>query len=73
MLNLIRGAREGKLYDPQFGTRMRGTGQYAEMLERRFEVARRRFGLGKKPAPLDVTRFRVPVEPGGQLPLFDNG
>ena len=36
VLNLIRETREGKLYDPQFGTRMRGTGQYAELLARRF-------------------------------------
>ena len=71
VLNLIRGAREGKLYDPQFGTRMRGTGQYAELLERRFEMARRRFGLDKKPDSLDVTRFRVPAQPGDQMALFD--
>ena len=55
----------------QFGTRMRGTGQYAEILERRFEVARRRFGLDNKPAPLEVARFRVPARPGDQMALFE--
>jgi DNA repair photolyase len=68
VLNLIRETREGKLYDLRFGTRMRGTGQYAELLERRFEVAQRRFGLDRKPAPLDLGRFRVP---GDQLTLFE--
>ena len=71
VLNLIRDARTGKLYDPQFGTRMRGTGRYAEMLEQRFEVARRRFGLGRTPEPLDATRFRVPARPGDQMALFE--
>ena len=71
VLNLIRETREGKLYDPRFGTRMRGTGQYAKMLERRFEVARRRFGLDNKPAPLEVAHFRVPARPGDQMTLFE--
>lgn len=70
VLNLIRETREGKLYDPQFGTRMRGTGQYAELLARRFDVARRRFGLNQKPAPLDLSCFRVPSRPGDQMNLF---
>ena len=70
VLNLIRETREGKLYDPQFGTRMRGTGQYAELLARRFEVALRRFSLERRPAPLDPSRFRVPDRPGDQMTLF---
>ena len=70
VLNLIRETREGKLYDPQFGTRMRGTGQYAELLARRFEVALRRFGLDRKPTPLDLRLFRVPARPGDQMTLF---
>jgi DNA repair photolyase len=71
VLSLIRETREGKLYDPRFGTRMRGTGQYAELLAKRFEVALRRFGLERRPVPLDVSGFRVPAARGGQLALFE--
>lgn len=77
VLSLVRETREGKLYDPRFGTRMRGTGPYASLLARRFEVARRRLGLKERPTPLDFTRFRVPAgstrsdRSGGQLALFD--
>jgi hypothetical protein len=58
------------MYESGFGVRMRGTGPYAELLERRFEVACRRLGLAHRPAPLDVTRFRRPTGKGGQMPLF---
>jgi len=71
VLSLIRETREGKLYDSEFGKRMRGSGQYAELLARRFDVGLRRFGLDRRPAPLDVSRFRVPPERGGQVSLFD--
>jgi len=70
VLNLIRETREGKLYDPRFGTRMRGTGPYAELLQRRFEIALRRLGLDRRPASLDLSRFRVPSRRGEQLALF---
>jgi len=36
-----------------------------------FEVALRRFGLERNPAPLDASRFRAPAERGGQLDPFD--
>jgi DNA repair photolyase len=71
VLSLIRETREGKLYDPEFGTRMRGSGQYAELLAKRFGVALRRFGLERRPVPLDVSGFRVPTVRGGQLALFE--
>jgi hypothetical protein len=49
---------------------MRGTGPIAELLRRRFAVARRRHGLTARPAPLDTTRFRVPPRAGDQGRLF---
>src|SRR5665213_2185090 len=71
VMSLIRQARGGKAYDSQWGTRMRGTGPYAEMLRIRFERARRRFGLERGRAwQLDTTRFRRPPKPGDQLSLF---
>ncbi len=70
VLGLVRETHGGKLYDSDFGTRMKGTGPYAELLRRRFETACRRFGLSRGPAPLDTTRFRVPPRAGDQLGLF---
>ena len=71
VLHLIRETRGGDLYDGAFGRRMRGTGVHADLLRKRFEVARRRFGLNDRPAPHDFTRFRVPPRPGDQIALFD--
>jgi DNA repair photolyase len=69
VLSLIRQSHGGKLYDSRFGARVRGQGPYAELLEKRFEVACSRFGLGREAPPLDTSRFRVPAA-GGQGSLF---
>jgi DNA repair photolyase len=63
----VRDTRGGKAYDPTFGLRMRGTGPFAELIARRFELACRRLGYGEATA-LDTSRFRPPT--GGQLELF---
>jgi DNA repair photolyase len=71
VMSLIRQSRGGKAYQSQWGTRMRGTGPYAELLRVRFEAARKRFGLEKGRAwQLDTTRFRAPAKKGDQLSLF---
>src|SRR3977135_25225 len=41
----IRDMRGGRENDPQFGSRMKGEGQYAELLRKRFGVACKRLGL----------------------------
>jgi len=54
--------------DPQFGSRMKGEGQYAELLRKRFEIACKRLGLnagGRK--RLDSTKFRRPDPPQRKL------
>jgi hypothetical protein len=50
---------------------MRGTGEFAELLEQRFHVACRRLGFNDKQRyqDLDSTRFRPP-DTTGQLALF---
>jgi len=64
VMSIVRQMRGGRDNDPRFGTRMSGTGNYAELIEKRFEVACRRFGVNKREAPdLDCTRFRPPVSP----------
>ncbi len=71
VLSLVRQTHGGKLYESEFGTRMKGSGPYAEILKRRFETASRRLGLLKRDINLDVTRFRVPPRAGDQPGLFD--
>ena len=70
VLALVRSTREGRLNDPEFGSRMRGSGAYAELLRRRFDVARRRYRLDKGRAVLDTGQFRVPPRAGDQQALF---
>lgn len=67
VLSLIRQCRQGKLNQAGFGTRMVGTGPYAELLQKRFELAVKRLGLDKPRPSFDLTLFRVP---GPQLSLF---
>ena len=74
VISIVRQMRGGRDNDPSFGTRMTGTGNYAELIEKRFDIACRRFGLNGHGAPrrrpeLDCSRFRPPAL-GGQIPLF---
>ena len=58
VLNLIRQCRDGKLNDPNFGSRMSGTGAYAEMIRNRFKLAVKRYGLDKPSLPANFSDFR---------------
>src|SRR5713101_1799313 len=71
VISIVRQMRGGRENDPDFGTRMSGTGKFAELVEKRFEIACRRFGLnahgaGREPPGLDCSRFRPPAA-GGQM------
>ena len=68
--SLIRDMRGGKLNDPNWGTRMKGTGPYAESVERTFKAFCKKLGLDRPSPELDCSRFRPPRLPGGQLKLF---
>jgi DNA repair photolyase len=69
---LIRASRGGKLNDPNFGSRMRGSGPYAEQIAQTFAVFSKRYGLDGSLPPLDSTKFEQPGDSsdGGQLRLF---
>ncbi|WP_156781758.1 PA0069 family radical SAM protein [Leptospira tipperaryensis] len=57
--NLIRQARGGKLYDSDYSSRMIGTGPYAEMLWKRFQISRKRLELNDSMS-LNKELFRIP-------------
>lgn len=57
ILNRIRSIRDGKLYDAEFGSRMRGEGFHASQLWQLFEMTRKRFGLTRHPV-LTTEHFR---------------
>jgi DNA repair photolyase len=69
-LSILRGMRGGKDYDSAWGKRMRGSGPYAWLLGRRFELAAKRFGLNEKKARLRTDLFARPPQAGEQLSLF---
>ena len=58
VLNRIRDLRGGKLYDPQWNVRGRGTGIFAEQIEALFDVTCRRLGLNEEERDLSVEHFR---------------
>jgi DNA repair photolyase len=70
VMSVIRDMRGGQDNDPRFGTRMRGTGPFAELLRNRFRIACRRLNLNASSrGPLSTALFRPPTPPGSQLGL----
>jgi DNA repair photolyase len=70
VMNRVRELHGGRDYDPQFGIRMTGQGIWAELIKRRKEVARRRYGLERGLPKLRCDLFAVPPKAGDQLSLF---
>lgn len=71
VLQRIMDMRGGKLYDSRFGKRMTGEGIFADLINQRFHVARRKYGLGdRRIGSLDCGKFRVPPKKGDQMALF---
>ena len=63
VMNRLRDMHGGKAYRAEWGTRMRGRGPYAELVARRFKLARRRQGLeGSRLPTLRTELFRRPFE-----------
>ena len=85
VLHRIEDLREGKRNDPRFGSRMRGTGIWADLLRQRFDRAVRKAGLNRHRLQLDTQQFIPPAPfasstgagfahgpaPARQLGLFD--
>ena len=70
VFKLIRDMRGGKDYDSTWGTRMKGTGPYAWMIGRRFEMACEKLGLNVSRTQLTTEHFRKPKPGTEQLSLF---
>ena len=69
VLSLIRQCRDGRLNDPEFGSRMRGAGPFAELIRQRFQKASRRHGFDRRQMPQRTDLFRPP-RLDGQFDLF---
>jgi DNA repair photolyase len=70
VFKLVREMRGGKDYDSTWGQRMKGSGPYAWMIGRRFEVACEKLGLNEERVKLTTEHFRPPRPSAVQLDLF---
>src|SRR5947209_4792499 len=66
VMSIIHQLRGGRDNDPRFGTRMTGTGMYAELIAKRFDIACRKYhlndhGAGRRRAELDCSLFKPPA------------
>jgi DNA repair photolyase len=70
IMSLIREMRGGRENDPNFGSRMRSTGPYAQLLTERFRIACKRLELKTRAGEsLNTAMFVPPVPDGPQLRL----
>ena len=71
VLSLVRQMRGGRENDARFGSRMRGEGEFAELLRQHFALVVKRFGLARnRDIALDTSQFRVPRATSPQGSLF---
>lgn len=67
ILAQIRDMRDGKLNDPNFGSRMRGSGPVADNIKKMFKLFTQRLNLNTRYFEQRIDKFR---RPGDQLALF---
>lgn len=65
----VREMHGGKAYSAEWFKRMQGEGVHAKLIQRRFELARRKHGLDRDRAHLRCDLFSVPPRSGDQLSL----
>lgn len=71
VLNRLKEMHKSKPYQSNFGARMRGSGHYADMIEKRFRLACKTTGLNQKTYELDHAKFvRSPIHKATQLEMF---
>jgi DNA repair photolyase len=69
VMSRVRQMRDGKDNDPNFGSRMRGRGEFADLLAQRFDKACKSLGLNEHRRKLDISQFKRP-RLDGQMDLF---
>jgi len=69
VMAIVRSIREGRNNDPNFFSRMRGSGPWADLIQTRFRIAARKYGLNQTKIQLRSDLF-VPPRSDGQLALF---
>ena len=70
IMGRVRELHGGRDYDPAFGKRMTGQGEWARLMRMRYLVALRRTGLAEKLPPLRCDLFCVPRGTVRQPDLF---
>lgn len=70
VMNLVRDTRGGRDNDPRFGSRFKGEGPYALLMQQRFEKAIIRLGLEKGGPALRTDLFTHAKKDEPQLSLF---
>lgn len=70
IMRRVYDSRGGKAYDATFGVRMRGTGEYADLLAQRFQLAMKKLDFPGLPS-FNFALFRPPSL-SGQTDLFDS-
>ena len=70
VMGRVRELHGGRDYDPEFGKRMTGQGEWAAMIRQRFALATRKLGLDRSLPALRTDLFARPPQPGDQLSLL---
>jgi DNA repair photolyase len=66
----VRDTHGGRENDAEFGRRMRGEGEYADLIAQRFRIASKRFGFDRTMAELDTGQFTKRSADRAQLSLL---
>lgn len=69
VMQRLRDSHNGRAYRAEFGSRMRGEGEYAALIGKRFRLAHARLGFPGL-AELDTAQFQAPDGDDAQLALF---
>lgn len=70
VMSLVNDIRGGRDNDPNFGSRMRGQGVFAQLINQRFQKACKRLGLNLPTCELDCSQFIPPPANPDQMTLF---
>ena len=70
IMSRVKELHGGKEYDPAFGTRMTGQGEWAKLMRKRFEICTKRLGLDRQLPALRTDLFQPPERVGDQLKLI---